>query len=123
MIQMKPMHKATQPHSDWYASSLYYNAFGVISEDLLENSYSNVFEPLYLPRGPDLADHVWTFTIRIIDTRWSTTVVYVRAKVGELASIVTSPRVIVSGSVNSMTSLCAKVGESGNSVMYLRVPK
>ena len=38
---------------------------------------------MYLPRGPALADHVWTLTVRIFDIYWSTTVVVLRAKIGE----------------------------------------
>ena len=55
-----------------------------ISDNVLQDSYDEVFEPFYLNRGPQLADHIWTLTVRIFDIRWSTTVVQLLAKIGWL---------------------------------------
>ena len=32
--------------------------------------------------GPELADHIWIVTVRIIDVYWSTRVINLRAKIG-----------------------------------------
>ena len=54
----------------------------LFSDGVLQNSYSPVFEPFYLPAGSDTADIVYTITVKIIDVFWSTTVVVLRARIG-----------------------------------------
>ena len=48
-----------------------------------QNSYSPEFDPILLPPGPRLEDHVWVLTVHISDTFGATTVVILRAKIGQ----------------------------------------
>ena len=55
-----------------------------VSDDILQNSYSSVFEPIYLPSGPRPADYHWTITVGILDVYWATRTIELRAKIGSL---------------------------------------
>ena len=50
-----------------------------------------MFEPFTLPAGSELADRVWSLTVKIVDVYWATRVVNLRAKIGRCS--LTSVRV------------------------------
>ena len=69
----------------WFAFEIC--LFCMFSEEPLLFTNSTEFDPITLPPGPALEDHVWILTVKIRDRYWSTTTEDVRVKIGELKQV------------------------------------